>query len=102
MSATVDRELLSRNIHVYPPNVEGDSWIAVKFGLAGPHSSIEAVGATEALALSTLRLKLAGHWVILDCIENKPVDDPADCSREAHSLQPFSNGRKDVVACFDS
>jgi hypothetical protein len=102
MSATVDRELLSRNIHVYPPNQKGDAWIAVKFGLAGPHSSIEAVSATETLALSTLRLKLAGHWVLLDRIEHKPVDDPTDCSCEAHSLQPFSNGRKDVVASCHS
>jgi hypothetical protein len=102
MSGMVDRELQSRDIHVYPPNQKGDSWIAVKFGLAGPHSSIEAVGATEALALSTLRLKLAGHWVQLDGIEHKPVDYPADCCGEAHSLQPFSNRRKDVVTCFDS
>jgi len=98
MSAVVDRELMSRNIHVYPPTQKGDSWIAVKFGLAGPHSSIEAIGATEALALSTLRLKLAGHWVILDCIEHKPVDEPANGSRKAHPFQPFSNGRQDVVA----
>jgi len=98
MRGMVDRELLSRNIHVYPPNQKGDSWIAVKFGLVGPNSSIEAVGATKVLALSSLRLKLAGHWVLLDRIERKPVDDPANRSSKADSLQPFSNCRNDVVA----
>ena len=62
---STDRELAAQNIHVYPPNKIGDAWIAVKFGLAGPHSTIEAFGATEKLALSTLRLKLMGHWVVL-------------------------------------
>ena len=62
----ITRELAEHNIHVYPPNQPGDAWIAVKFGLAGPRSSIEAFGATEELALSTLRLKLAGHWMVME------------------------------------
>jgi hypothetical protein len=61
-----DRELAAQNIHVYPPNKKGEPWIAVKFGLAGPRSSLEAFGATEQLALSTLRLKMMGHWVVLE------------------------------------
>ena len=61
-----DRELAVQNIHVYPPNKKGEPWIAVKFGLAGPRSTLEAFGVTEQLALSTLRLKLMGHWVVLE------------------------------------
>ncbi len=61
-----DRELAAQTIHVYPPNKKGEPWIAVKFGLAGPRSSLEAFGATEQLALSALRLKTKGHWVVLE------------------------------------
>ncbi len=61
-----DRELASQNIQIYPPNKKGEPWIAVKFGLAGPRSTLEAFGVTEQLALSALRLRMNGHWIVLE------------------------------------
>ena len=80
-----------KGIHIYPPNKPGDAWIAVKFGLAGPHSSIEAFGATEKLALSTLRLKLAGHWKVIELISGQSwtrCDSRRGCGFRESCLMP--------------